>query len=713
MGRHVRVILFVALLFSKGYPQSIELLSETMFHGAYYSVVISGNYAFCSAHGHLLSISFENPSAPELLAIRQFPSGTTSAFVQGNYAYFTGEQGACVAIVDISDPADPRTVSTFNTRANVYDIAVRGDYAYVPDYLGQLLIVNVADPGDPFVQSRLDIPNETYAVALRENFLYMVLSDSGLVVVDVADPAHPFIAAHVIPDSSGRHLLSDIAISGDYAYVADNYGGLRIFSLSNPILPVCVSAILPDSNGISKVIVDNNAAYCISPWHRLSIVDVTDPLAPSQVGYFEIENENPRRAAILGTRLFLLGNGYSGYGYVELLDVSDRANPGLLGSLHGCPFAPYYVALRGNYAFVGSSGMYSLDISDPSHPIKVGEFSGYASHVAIADSTAYAFTDSSRLLILDISNPESLRVLGRDTLFWSPYDIAASTGYVYVSYGSLGFDIVDVSNPQAPRVIRRFNSGASVTSMIWQGDYLYIMEGLQILDVGDPENPRLVGSCTPPYSPRDFSVSGNYAYLISWDTWHQGGRLTIIDVTDKANPFYVSDIEATGRPGGIYAEGDYVFLTEYENLIEVVDVSNPYSPVIISSRDSFGPGSELIVRDNILYVGGDLSLTILEFREPLAAHDDSRFLADAPDLRCFPNPSNSSVSFDYTLLETSLVRLSIYDISGRLLETIINEPQIGGAHHAAWESRDFSSGIYFARMRTGANSTVRKITLLK
>jgi flagellar hook assembly protein FlgD len=52
------------------------------------------------------------------------------------------------------------------------------------------------------------------------------------------------------------------------------------------------------------------------------------------------------------------------------------------------------------------------------------------------------------------------------------------------------------------------------------------------------------------------------------------------------------------------------------------------------------------------------------------------------------------------------VRLSIYDVAGRLVRTLVNEPRPEGLHSVSWEGRDESgrsvaSGVYLSRMEAG------------
>jgi hypothetical protein len=71
------------------------------------------------------------------------------------------------------------------------------------------------------------------AVAVSGTFAYLG-SGTVLLVVDVSNAAAPQVVAEVVLPG----LISDVAISGNYAYVATNYDGLRVIDVSTPASPI-------------------------------------------------------------------------------------------------------------------------------------------------------------------------------------------------------------------------------------------------------------------------------------------------------------------------------------------------------------------------------------------------------------------------------------------------------------------------------------------
>ena len=95
----------------------------------------------------------------------------------------------------------------------------------------------------------------------------------------------------------------------------------------------------------------------------------------------------------------------------------------------------------------------------------------------------------------------------------------------------------------------------------------------------------------------------------------------------------------------------------------------------------------------------------------LAMHNgipDEYFLGSA-----YPNPFNSIIRLNYGLPETARLTIKVYDVSGRLVTTLINDDQPAGYHTALWKGDNVSSGSYFVKMKSENFNTVQKIALVK
>jgi hypothetical protein len=60
----------------------------------------------------------------------------------------------------------------------------------------------------------------------------------------------------------------------------------------------------------------------------------------------------------------------------------------------------------------------------------------------------------------------------------------------------------------------------------------------------------------------------------------------------------------------------------------------------------------------------------------------------------YPNPFNPSTTIRFDLPEESLVRVSVYDMLGRRVETLVDEARQSGTHSVKWTPKELSSGVY-------------------
>ncbi len=79
----------------------------------------------------------------------------------------------------------------------------------------------------------------------------------------------------------------------------------------------------------------------------------------------------------------------------------------------------------------------------------------------------------------------------------------------------------------------------------------------------------------------------------------------------------------------------------------------------------------------------------------------------------YPNPFNPTSTISFYLPQASEVKLQVFDITGRLVSTLVNEKRIAGSHSIQFEGSNLSSGVYFYRLEAGDFVSTRKMTLIK
>jgi|GEM_PF-3227796 len=88
-------------------------------------------------------------------------------------------------------------------------------------------------------------------------------------------------------------------------------------------------------------------------------------------------------------------------------------------------------------------------------------------------------------------------------------------------------------------------------------------------------------------------------------------------------------------------------------------------------------------------------------------------------LTAYPNPFNPNTMISYACPARAHVSLKIYDVEGRLVKTLVDDPSHeAGVHFAAWGGRTdarkaVTSGIYFARLQVGQDTRSIKLVLIR
>ena len=79
----------------------------------------------------------------------------------------------------------------------------------------------------------------------------------------------------------------------------------------------------------------------------------------------------------------------------------------------------------------------------------------------------------------------------------------------------------------------------------------------------------------------------------------------------------------------------------------------------------------------------------------------------------YPNPFNPITTIEFGIPAESLVSLSIFDLQGRKIETLIDSNMKAGYHSIHWNATAYSSGIYFVKMVSGKYINTQKLMLIK
>ena len=263
------------------------LVGSQVEAGDHNDVAFVGNYAFVAAHEGgaygLRVLDVTDPTAPAPLAWAATTGTAEAIAVAGDYAY-VADGAAGLRAVDISDPASPTLAGVYDTPGSAEDVAVAGNYAYVADGTdGGLQVINITSPSSPTFAGSYDTSGEGLRVVLSGNHAYIADGASGLKVIDISSPVAPAQVGS-LPLWAGA-----VDVAGDYAYTVyestPGYAGLRVIDISDPTAPVALGFLgLPQPRDMQ---VAGDYVYVVTHYGGFYKIDVSNPASPA-VGFSHV-----------------------------------------------------------------------------------------------------------------------------------------------------------------------------------------------------------------------------------------------------------------------------------------------------------------------------------------------------------------------------------------------------------------------------------------
>lgn len=118
--------------------------------------------------------------------------------------------------------------------------------------------------------------------------------------------------------------------------------------------------------------------------------------------------------------------------------------------------------------------------------------------------------------------------------------------------------------------------------------------------------------------------------------------------------------------------------------------------------------------DNGLSLYGDANIRAKLSTEVYVSVEEKMTLPEMVTLQQnYPNPFNPRTMLSFSIANDANVLLEIYDIKGRIIETLVDGNLQYGGHQYHWDASGHSSGVYFVRLITGNLQKGQKIMLIK
>ncbi|HOV72515.1 MAG TPA: IPT/TIG domain-containing protein [Candidatus Hydrogenedentes bacterium] len=304
-----------------------------------------------------------------------------------------------------------------------------------------------------------------------------------------------------------------------------------------------------------------------------------------------------------------------------IVDVANPANPVLAGRWT-CPFSPdpprsgivYDIWVDGAtvYLATGQTGLQILNISDPAHPEKIGEYQTTqelrtcalvgTAHVYVADETT---EEGNFLDVVSVSNPLNPVRAARIPITSASRSLRFFRG-LGNTYAGLGL-FIDAGEPTAPNIQPGLPVGAGAADTT----YVYIAASGQPDVMAMNSDMYIAGQFSMSYEVRDLSVDGNLVAAVS-----QGDGFWLLENPPIFTPIGLySDLK---YPVRVALQGRYAYVLDAAFGLVVLDLeATPGTPVKIGGYglafDAFGCAAA----GNIVYVADNTSgLRIVDMTDP-------------------------------------------------------------------------------------------------
>ncbi len=139
--------------------------------------------------------------------------------------------------------------------------------------------------------------------------------------------------------------------------------------------------------------------------------------------------------------------------------------------------------------------------------------------------------------------------------------------------------------------------------------------------------------------------------------------------------------------------------TELNVVFQPNSVKDYYDTLRINSKSDTG-----LVSTRVILVGSGTNVTSV---------NQENIVTKYSLLQNYPNPFNPSTKIDYSLATESEVNLTIYNLLGERIKTLLNKTQSEGKHSVTFNAKNLESGVYFYKLKAGNFVCIKKMILLK
>lgn len=634
----------------------------------------------------LLVIDVDDHDNPELIHVETSATDVWDIVIDQRFAYVAQEAGG-IQVYDVNLASAPILLDSVETPFAPRCLAITGSLLVVGGVNG-LAVYSLFEPGHPVLLGSTPMPN--LIVALAAEGSRAVAGGYQTHMVDISIPSNPTVKATDFVTNVTSCIIKD-----GIAWLGRN-GSVDRWDVTNAAEPFRVGENQGRGNVLGLALANGNVytanwadtySYIYEEGFHVYVgQEASSPPAVGMLG-LTINSDSHHRSDVLGDLLYVVGTTD-----LDVIDISDPALPTLVHSqfIMGAYYYGNGAVVVGNHLLVAIWVLHPhdyyydvYDLSDPVNPVFVETTDLEYNVTPFGDLVFEGSYDGVNVYTMN-SDPhlEFLGTLWPDEMVGAPV-FFQDRGAMFLESGEVR--LADFSIPLEPELLGTIAAPPNSDMrkpLLYDGDLLVVQHWdggtWEIWDVSDPSDPVLQFSEQPGQFDRVSSVTlrDNILYVSSTL------KIQIWDVTDPAFPVHLGDRphETRENKSWLHQRPDYLLKTGYSGYI----VTMPYECAAVSSV----------------------------FEEPVSAP------VSTPVLRAVPNPFNPRTNLSFDLKTTSEVSLTLYDLRGMKVKTLVSGLLIAGSHNIIWEGcddagRNCAAGIYLARLETGNLVTSTRLALVR
>ncbi len=437
-------------------PEAPQFLSRINIQGTASDLYLTGDLLFvCAGFGGLIVADVSAPQQPNILSvfIQDF-NRAGDVVVDGGLAYIAFDEAGLV-ILDVTEPDRLQWVSSYQTdRATALD--KQGNIVYLAsgNHRSGFLTIDVSNL-DALTVLGSSYARTIYDVCVRGNFAYLGGFDNGFKVYDVEDPRQ----INLIAELGSPGYLFDIARRDDLLFIAGKESGLHIVSIEDIMNPVETGVYQPQHCDYEAVAA--SAEYVAAANNTdIETFDVSAPDQPQVLGARQVNGW----LSGMETHdvMCFVASGPAG---LNILSLANPQRPYAWGN-HNTGFIVHDVAYDGEFVYLSEKTVLDpgsvrvINIDQPDRPVEIGScvIDGQGCGIATDGNFAYIAHGEEGLKIIDVRVEDNPRLISAMELPGTAFGVEHYGRHVFVCAMYAGVRVINVSNPRAP-----FETGFFVT----------------------------------------------------------------------------------------------------------------------------------------------------------------------------------------------------------------------------------------------------------